>query len=710
MVKLTSEAEVTEPEQSAVGSSAFPIPVSSLDFTFSLDTELRLVWDAEILTNPFAYPPTRTLTHGHAPTLAQDIPEVEVEPSSFLNPLAHLALDETPGLNQEIQSLILENKMKQQRPTFSRPSTCSRATISRLNSRKRFLHTIPNKYLPIPPLTRSAYFYTYGRCPMCAGQYQDLKKIPGREKAAKKYHDWRTLQTVQNYTKDGPLDHLPGKVHRQLSDGRAQMCLKKIHEHIKYINELREFWSSDPTLQMNASCTRGGAEKEEEEEEEETQPPNKPKRCQDFYTEDAESIATFASAKEEAQDLTGRTVSKSTGSNQYLKLNSNKFTPRCMLKPEVEDVRHMYSGMVILSAKIKDFDLHVPLISLDTEEMRELYTVTILRDNSLKRIFNFKNIARLPEELQYLRVLKRSNEPDLSQVKMKDADADNDAQFRVAMADTSTCILSSIASHFYEADFLVLGLFTSWFSRARYDPRLMKLQATEEFTKLFQLLGEELFYRGSDPSACTRLELLYVLATASTETKLRHQMWTNVRFWLEPLLSNLIAERSSSRQECCYTLAYLFSSNKLVEDMRHNLTLDIPFDVTAAVVRAIETCPSSFMHYFCLLGYMIEGCPNISILRCITEKGPTSKNLIFRQRWPLLIYYAFRFWKMDYLQVDPLYPKHTAMELEAARKDPISRRAAKMALCAISIRTRSPVPSVTCWFSAPSVVAEQDLT
>ncbi|VDN41342.1 unnamed protein product [Dibothriocephalus latus] len=140
--------------------------------------------------------------------------------------------------------------------------------------------------------------------------------------------------------------------------------------------------------------------------------------------------------------------------------------------------------------------------------------------------------------------------------------------------------------------------------------------------------------------------------------------------------------------------------------MRHNLTLDIPFDVTAAVVRAIDTCGSTFMHYFCLLGYMIEGCPSISILRCIIEKGPTSKNLMFRQRWPLFIYYAFRFWRMDYLTVDPLYPKRIAVDLEAARRDPISRKAAKMALCAISIRTRCPVPSVTCWFSVPSMDGE----
>ncbi|KAL7055948.1 hypothetical protein AAHC03_022722 [Spirometra sp. Aus1] len=699
MVKLTSES--TEPVQSAAVPSAFPVPVSSLDFTFSLETELKLVWDAEIITNPFADPPTKTLTHGHAPPLAQDIPEVEIEPSSFLNPLAHLALDEAPGLNQEIQSLILESKLRQHRPTFSRQSVCSRVTMGRSGSRKRFLHTIPNKYLPVPPLTRSAYFYSYGRCPMCTGQYQDLKKIPGKEKLAKKYTDWRTQHNVPNYTKDGPLDHLPGKIRHQLSDGRAQVCLKKINEHLKYINDLRQFWSNDPTLQMNVSCAQAGAREAETL-------PAKEKRSPDFYTEDAESIGTFASAHEEAMDFTGRSVSKSTTSNQYLKLNRDKFTPRCMLKPEVEDVRHMYSGTVILSAKIKDYDLHVPLISLDTEEMRELYTVTILRDNSLRRMFSFKNIARLPEELQYLRVLKKSNEPDLSQVKMKDSDTDNDAQFRVSLTDTSKCILSSIASHFYEADFLVLGLFTSWFGRARCDPSLLKLQAPQEFIKLFQLLGEELFYRGSDPSACTRLEILYVLATASNETKLRHQMWTHVRFWLEPLLSNLVAERPSSRQECCYTLAYLFSSNKLVEDMRHNLTLDIPYDVTAAVVRAIDTCPSSFMHYFCLLGYMIEGCPNISILRCITEKGPNSKNLIFRQRWPLLIYYAFRFWKMDYLLVDPLYPKRIATELEAARNDPISRKAAKMALCAVSMRTRYPVSSMTCWFPLISADGEHD--
>uniref|UniRef100_A0A0V0J3N5 Uncharacterized protein n=1 Tax=Schistocephalus solidus TaxID=70667 RepID=A0A0V0J3N5_SCHSO len=656
--------------------------------------ELRVVWHAKINVNPIEDLPSRTITHGFPPKLAQEYPDLEFLPATFKDPLANLRLDEELPIWSPPEHGVSEPTVKRSR-RISR--LLGRKTASRGGKRPCFLKTVPDKSLPVPPLVRSAYFYSYGRCPACAGLYrQPMRTVEcslcekAKSSNRKRALNHNASQRISNSTKDGTLEHLIGKTKRRISDGRVRETIWQLGGALAEVGVVDKLDVNGPSearlsFRMIPPCSKSKTETPVN-----TELPN-------FYaqTDDGESFKTFSSAG--CDDSLSMTMKNS----QFLHRKKERFTPRNQLKPDVMDLKCMYPGATILSAKLKDYDCHVPLISYDTNEMRELYTVTILKDTCLRRLLAFRNLASLPPELHYIKNIKKQEKSDDSgpSVKTLDADGDKDHQFRVIMENTAKCILTELANHFYEADYVVLSLFTNWLERARKDTCLLCLQTANEMDEFLHIMGRELVNDIFKPAGNARMQMLLVLATVSEEARLRHHLWSSVKAWLEPLLLSLLVESTGTREESCYTLAYLFSSNSLVNDMRHNYDLDIPFDVAAVVLRALEMRPESFMHFFCLLAYMIEGCPSYSILNCLIDRAPKTKNTVFRQRWPLLIYYAFRHWEDSYIFVSPFYPKRICEAMGVAYGDPVSRKAAKMALCAISIRTHLIAPEVTCWLN-----------
>lgn len=691
---------------SSYTSKLSPLQSKITRYESEVEVELKVVVEANILTNPMEKAPTVTVNYNYPPKLAQDIADVEELPPTFMNPLSNLRLDEAVS---NLDNLVTDKKSDKSKAA-TRTSLYSvyntRGPPAKMTKRK-YLHSTPNKYVPIPPLERSAYFYSYGRCPDCAGNGTYDTKHSENVKPHIMWHrnfkgnstndtEKKIIRSSNTMDKSSQLEHLEGKTKRKISDGRRKSCFNFLDSHLINIKGVsQDDWEverrNDATRDYHSPMLRAAPGTSIE------MPVNRP--ATNFYTDNSDqaSIATFGSAALECRH--GKVESKySTEFNSACKkMSTERFTPRNQLKPYVADLRGMYPGGVILSAKIKDYDFHIPLISLKTDEMRDLYKVTILKDFSLRRLFDKKNFKNLPSELQYLRTIKNEYNPEDGIVKIADTEGDRDLGFRTIMGNTCLSIINEIANQFYEADFCVLGLFVNWFERAKPDSSLRQLSTAKEFARLFQILGDEVFYNSYNPAGCIRIEMLIVMSTASRESRLRHFMWAHVKHWLEPLLCGLFSFQVGTREETCYTLAYMFSSNMLSEDIRHNQTFDIAFDTVAAVIKAIELKPDTFMHYYCLLGYILEGCPNYSILDCIVAKAPLCKHILFRQRWPLFVYYAFRHWDIVYLTVDSVFPKKMVEAMEIATFNPISKKAARLAMKAITMKMRKPVACVTVW-------------
>ncbi|VDM34224.1 unnamed protein product [Hydatigera taeniaeformis] len=403
------------------------------------------------------------------------------------------------------------------------------------------------------------------------------------------------------------------------------------------------------------------------------------------------AVSSFSAAKR----LTSRSKSTKTSFRKTVRIDLNRFSPRYQLKPQVDDFKDALPGEVILASKLKDYDCHMPLLGVDIEGMRELYTATILRDHVLNRLYHRRNFRNLPPEFKYLRKVNFLEFLKATSWTTMDSEIDRDRHFRLLTTDNSKSVLNEIANHFYECDFAELHVFTNWLDSARADPTLLQLQTCKEITRLCVLIGEELTKSNLGFGETSRMELLIVLATSINNRRLRQCLWSQVRSWLDPLIAGLFSPSKCVREETCYTLAYIFSINSLVEDIRHLLPYDIPYDVTLNVLKAIDMFPETFMTYFLLLGYMLEGCPSFSILNCIMERGAMCTNSLMQKRWPLFVYYAIKHWNAMYLRVDPLYPVLLMEKMTLAAMNPLTRKASKMALVALARKFNRSVGAVT---------------
>lgn len=614
-----------------------------------------------------------TTTYTHIPPLAQEIPDDPDLSPNFQDPLRHFRLDvdkrcyhdDVDGASDQVE----ERKYGSKKGQFS--------VYAGTRHLKRYLRTPPNKYLPIPPLMRTPYFYAYGRCPVCAGNvssvehYQGQSEIPRMSRAS--------FGVVANFTKNGPLDHLEGKSKVRIDNVSRRISLHRLKSHVFAVMD-----GSKPYFHLQHSGSEEGAKARRRLSGLALPQPDR------FYNE-SEAIPSFPSARQ----LTSRSKSTKASLRKTILIDLHRFSPRYLLKPQIEDFQDAFPGGVILASKLKDYDCHVPLIGVDTEVMRELYTATILRDHVLNRLYHRRNFRNLPPEFKYLQKVNFLEFLQARSWMTVDSEIDRDRHFRLLTTNNSKSILNEMANHFYECDFAELHVFTNWLESARADKTLLQLQTCKEITRLCILMGEELTKSNLGFGGTTRMELLIVLATSISNQRLRHCLWGQVRSWLDPLIAGLFSTSKCVREETCYTLAYMFSINSLVEDIRHLLSYDIPYDVTWNVLKAIDQFPEAFVTYFLLLGYMLEGCPSFSILNCVMERAALCSNPLMQKRWPLLVYYAIKHWSATYLRVDPLNPVLLMEKMTLAAMNPLTRKAAKMALVALAKKFNKSVGAVT---------------
>ncbi|VDD80175.1 unnamed protein product [Mesocestoides corti] len=686
IVATSSETQLYKNAQGELSENLICSSTAGLDFNNCNRTNyFRVLWNVAIEPNPEIELEPYTTTHGHFPPLAQDVEDIPNLKPTFRDPLRHLNLDLIESKEQRLSEStpISENTTSPKRER--RQSTFYFARGGR--NPKGFLRTPPNKYLPVPPLVRSAYYYSFGRCPVCAGNIPLInphgKESAGSGHGAKK-GDRRPVRCVKNWTRNGPLDHLEGKTQVHTDNDTRRSSLTHLRSYVfDLLSVMLELRSEQDSLMDDVRAIQ---------EDQQLKSPS-PSYQVDLFEDDG-SLATFASAGQ-LNTITKKNSAINLPTKRHLRLDSQRFTPRYQLKTRVDDLKTFFPGRMILEAKLKDYDCHLPLISTNTEIMRELYKVTIIQDHVLSRLYHQRNFRNLPPDLQYLRKYIGLDIMEAVAFKVKDAEMDRDHQFFIRTGDYSKSILAEIANHFYEADFICLGVFTSWFKSAKADKSLLQLKTPKEMSRLCQLLGEELFRSNYSLGGTARMELLIVLATAINEPKMRHQMWVHARQWLEPLIGGLFSRSKSVREESCYTLAYIFSINTLVDDIRHLMSYDIPYDVTWNVLKAIDRFPETFMTYFVLLGYMIEGCPSISILNCLMERGPLCRNKNMQKRWPLFIYYAIKHWDAVYLCVDVIYPTILMEKMTNTAMKPLTRKPAKLALVALAKKFDKPVGAVT---------------
>ncbi|EUB55306.1 hypothetical protein ECG_08874 [Echinococcus granulosus] len=614
-----------------------------------------------------------TTTYTHIPPLAQETPEDPDLPPSFRDPLRHLHLNVDKYYYHDDADSSL-NKVE----TRKHGSGRVRFSVNfGVRHQKRFLHTPPNKYLPIPPLVRTPYFYAYGRCPVCAGNVSPVEHSKGQGLIPRSSRD--SFKVVANFTKNGPLDHLEGKNKVQIDDLSRRISL----HHLK--SRVSEAMSGPkPHLHLQHGGLEEGV-KAHRRLSGLALPQTDP-----FHNKN-EGIPSFASARQ----LTSRSKCTKTSFRRTILSDLHRFKPRYQLKPHIDDFKDAVPGGVILASKLKDYDCHVPLVGVDTTMMRELYTATILRDHVLNRLYHRRNFRNLPPEFQYLRKVNFLEFLQAKSWMTVDSEIDRDRHLRLLTTDNSNSILDEIANHFYECDFAELHVFTNWLDSAKADETLLQLKTCKEIKKLYLLMGEELTRSNLGLGGTTRMELLIVLATSINNQRLRHCLWGQVRCWLDPLIGGLFSTSKCVREESCYTLAYMFSINSLAEDIRHLLSYDIPYDVTWNVLKAMDLFPETFMTYFLLLGYMLEGCSSFSILNCIMERAALCSNPLIQKRWPLFVYYAIKHWNAMYLRVDPVNPALLMEKMTLAAMNPLTRKAAKMALVALAKKFDKSVGAVT---------------
>ncbi|KAL5102948.1 hypothetical protein TcWFU_004533 [Taenia crassiceps] len=613
-----------------------------------------------------------TTTYTHIPPLAQETPDDPDLPPSFRDPLRHLRLDLDKRCYHD-DVIGTSNQVEERKYGSKRGRYSVHAGTRYL---KRFLRTPPNRYLPIPSLIRTPYFYAYGRCPVCAGNVFPMEHFQGQGEIPQK--DRASFGVVANFTKNDTLDHLEGKSRIRIDNVSWRISLHRLKSHVSVVMDGPKYF------RLQHSGSEGDAKARRRYSGVTLPQP-------DRLFDESEAIPSFSSTRQ----LTSRSKSTKTRLRKTILIDLHRFSPRYQSKPQIDDFKDALPGGVILASKLKDYDCHVPLIGVDTKTTRELYTATILRDHVLNRLYHRRNFRNLPPEFKYLQKVNFLEFLQARSWMTVDSEIDRDRHFRLLTTNNSKSILNEMANHFYECDFAELHVFTNWLESAKADKTLLQLQTCKEITRLCVLLGEELSKSNLGFGRTTRMELLIVLATSINNRQLRHCLWGQVRTWLDPLIAGLFSTSKCVREETCYTLAYMFSINTLVEDVRHLLTYDIPYDVTWNVLKATDQFPEAFVTYFLLLGYILEGCPSFSILNCIMERAALCSNPLMQKRWPLLVYYAIKHWNSTYLRVDPLNPVLLIKKMTLAAMKPLTRKAAKMALLALAKKFNKSVGAVT---------------
>ncbi|TGZ71793.1 hypothetical protein CRM22_002485 [Opisthorchis felineus] len=368
------------------------------------------------------------------------------------------------------------------------------------------------------------------------------------------------------------------------------------------------------------------------------------------------------------------------------------------LVPSVIDLDDMYRGPDILEAKIKDHDLQLPIHPETAKDLRQLYTITILKDSVLKDLLKSSRIDALPKSLRHLvrmgALHKHTGTPEKGTGELE-AIARQTQYCPVRQAEADTAI-GDLENLWIEAKIFTTSLFNNWIVQMQPNMSFGKYSQTEMDMRL-RCVTKTIRAHSSVATSKSRTELCILLATCASFPQYIPVLMNRISDWLEVLLNCLFSRERTVREEACYILAYLFTERNLVDAIRYHPMIDIGYDVAVTVLQAIEVSSSSFLHFFCLLALMIEGCPMYSILHAVMDVSPSSPNTLLNHLWPRLLYYALKYWHKNMFSRDRLLLKSINESIERAYVRGISRKQAKLAQIQLSRRFRLVTKPTTIW-------------
>ncbi|OON22492.1 hypothetical protein X801_01604 [Opisthorchis viverrini] len=369
-----------------------------------------------------------------------------------------------------------------------------------------------------------------------------------------------------------------------------------------------------------------------------------------------------------------------------------------VLVPSVIDLDDMYQGPDILDAKIKEHDLQLPIHPESAKDLRQLYNITILKDSILRDLLKSSRIDALPKSLRHLvrmgTLYKHTGCPEKGTGELE-AIAKKTQYCPVRHAEADTAI-GDLENLWIEAKVFTTALFNNWIVQMQPNTSFGKYSQTAMDTRI-RSVTKTIRAHNSLATSKSRSELCILLATCASFPQYIPVLMNRINDWLEVLLNCLFSCERTVREETCYILAYLFTERNLVDAIRYHPMIDIGYDVAVTVLHAIEVSSSSFLHFFCLLALMIEGCPMYSILHAVMDISPSSPNTLLNHLWPRLLYYALKYWHKNMFSRDRLLLKSINESIERAYVRGISRKQAKLAQIQLSRRFRLVTKPTTIW-------------
>ncbi|KAA0193714.1 hypothetical protein FBUS_03144 [Fasciolopsis buskii] len=380
----------------------------------------------------------------------------------------------------------------------------------------------------------------------------------------------------------------------------------------------------------------------------------------------------------------------------HIQSSSGQISQTGGLGIDVIDLKDKITSFEILDAKIRDHDLNLPVNSDNVEKLRKLYQVTIMREPMLRMLFTTLRPDSLPPDLQRL-VRMASLYRQLPGFERPTDEQDvSTSSFDLELPKDDAIAVNDPEHLWMEAGVLIVGLFVQWMKKVQPNQLIHFLNANEVETVLRDF-GKKLQETYQVPTSTTRQDLQEAIAACAEQTGLVPVLLRTTEDWLDNLLGCLSSSERTVREQTCYVLAYLFTNSTLVTFIRNYATYDIPYDVTVAVLHAMELHQASFLHYYCLLAFMIEGCPIFSILNAVIEIGPRSPNVLLNHMWPRLIYYALKYWNTKQFLRDRGQLKILNECIERAYLRGISRKNAKLAQIQLSRRFKIITKPTTVW-------------
>ncbi|KAF5399494.1 hypothetical protein PHET_06764 [Paragonimus heterotremus] len=399
----------------------------------------------------------------------------------------------------------------------------------------------------------------------------------------------------------------------------------------------------------------------------------------------------------ESSDNCGDALPSSTSVRQSITKNQRSALPH-LIRPNVIDLDTLHRGSDILEAKVRDYDLHISIDTNTADEMRNLYTITILNEPTLRGLLKSSRLDALPKSLRHLvrlGSLYRQREPTEKGVGECEA-LERQKHFCAPRQLTADTAIGDAENLWIEAKVFTSGLFANWLAQMK--PKVLYGQMSVlEFDIQLRRVAKSIRANSSVATSECRAELSGLLATCVVYPKHLPTLWSRMFEWLDNLLSGLFSRERTVREETCYILAYLFTEPLLVEGVRQCSTIDIGFDVTVAILNAMQLVHQSFIHFYCLLALMIEGCPMFSILNAIMEYGPISNSVLVNHLWPRLLYYALKYWHNKQFLRDRLLLKMLNDSIERAYVRGISKKNAKLAQIQLSRRFKVLTKPTTIW-------------